>query len=99
MGPPSNGKGKGRRDEGEAERPGHVEDGRPRGRADLQVGGGRGLAEDVAGDAGVEAAVGVLHLLDHVDVGVARGGGSLKGRTQSVSYFVNSENKLTCFRP
>lgn len=48
--------------------------GRP---VDFQVCGGSGLAEDVAGDAGVEALVLGLHVLDHVYVRVAGARGSL----------------------
>ena len=45
---------------------------------DLEIGGRRGLAEDVARDARVEALVRGLHVTDDVDVGVAGGRGSLE---------------------
>jgi len=42
-------------------------------RVDLEVSRGRGLADEVSGDAGVEAFVRRLHLLDDVHVRVAGG--------------------------
>ena len=44
-----------------------------------------GPAHHVPGHAGVHPAVSLLHLLDGVDIGEARGGGSLKQEREFVS--------------